>query len=206
MRSELTKEEAQIYFPIPAGKDVDELYEERLFEYKQFFLSKVPLIRLVEPRLRKLTQMEAAFHVLSGKEEREEELFLNEDIVFGEDLEANFNAYQIKRNYFKQKIILANSGEYLTKVIQASVALHENYALSWPFVEVDLQEKIAFSTEQDPMVIVKAFKILKEEKIDLVLHLINPNLNTNVNNSVKNALEILKLEAKRLSLQLKNRR
>jgi hypothetical protein len=206
MKAEMTKEEAKIYFPIPEGKDLEELFEERLFEYKQFFLSKVPLKRIVEPRLRKLFQMERAFQVLSEKEEDSPKIFIQDDIVFGEDLEANFSAYQVKRNYFKQKLILAYTANDLADVVNASVDLHENYALSWPFVSPNEHEQIAFSTEQDPMEIVKAFKIVKEAEIDLVLHLLNSDLILNYNNSVKIALEILLLEAKRLSLQIKNRR
>ena len=64
----MTLSEAKIYFPIDSDdlemEDVLDLYDERLFEFKQFFLSKAIVKKVFLAKLEKLKKFEEAFSLI----------------------------------------------------------------------------------------------------------------------------------------------
>src|SRR5690554_5274477 len=61
----MNKEQAHIFFPHSSEDDLDDLWEQRLFEQKQFFLTRPPIRKVWEGRLNRLAQQHQAYLTLT---------------------------------------------------------------------------------------------------------------------------------------------
>ena len=187
----MTKEEALIYLPLDEYNDLEDLYDEKLFELKQFFLNRFPMSKLVNARLSKFEKVEEAFAVLGGrvsKESREGNIELPEF----DNLHDVYIWYNHEKNTLRLHLSSSRSCTEVRAVLVEYLRLTIHYAKFW---EVSLEEGdsegVKIGTEPNPMDIQAALKELSEiEKLDSQYILTLPNENS------------LKSEAKRLSLWL----
>lgn len=159
----MTKEEARLFFPYEEDDDLSDLYLERLFEYKQFFLSKAPIRKVFESRLEKLIQMDRAYRIISGNEIFPDDIQLNETVHFSDNLREAFNQWEELKGKSKQMIM--NSGNALT--LQRNVLYYleivDEYRLKW-YTEKEIDTEInQLSKDEDPMEILSAIKSFEQE-------------------------------------------
>ena len=192
----MTLEEANLFFPCDDIEDIEELYEERLFEYKQFFLSKPIISKVYQAKLSKLMKMHEAFLVISG-------LGINHKIFSSphsefktSNLKELFDLFQSERN--KWKILIQNSRDAidLKSCVYDVIEMHQKYMQKWPIFDLENNESISVSIEPDVMQMLKAIKEVNELGYVSLVDVKRMQFDKTENNSIR----MIVLEAKRLSL------
>ncbi len=191
----MTKSEALLFFPFDKSEEeIEEVYENLLFEYKLFFQSKVPIRKVFNSKIQKLKKMHEAFLILGGQ---------IESAIFESDLKLTngsmldvFNQYQRLRNSIKVQLLSVENAVELEKIVNQYLLLEDMYRNYWPQIELDSEEQISVSVEPDSMLLLKALKELEGEQISDFSQLQSKSSEKIENNS----LNIIMMEAKRLSL------
>lgn len=189
----MTKEEAKLFFPYNEEDILSDLYDDRLFEYKQFFLAKTPIRKVFEAKLDKLNQLDKAYAVLSETPVVQEEIVLPEQIVFSDEVLAAFNQWEQLKGTSKQKIATSFDAATLAKSVREYLLVVDCYRKKWYTDQEIAIEVTQVSKDEDPMAVleaIKAFNASGGKKFDDIL-----KLNTN---------SFLLKEMKRLSLLIKN--
>lgn len=189
----MTEEEAKLFLSVEDNDEIVDVYEEKLFELKQFFLNRFPVTKLIRSKLASFEKVETAYRVLGGDVEithrQGEQFFPN---AF-DSLKEVFTWYYQQKNTVRLQIMAAQSHDDLAQVMKQYVQVAQYYAKQW---EVSLQEEdkvgIAIGSEPDPMDIQTELNRHETEGKDFETFILSlPNENC------------LKSEAKRLSLWLK---
>ena len=187
----MTRGEAAIFFPHNAEDDLYDLYEERLFEYKKFFITNFPIKKVFLAKEKKMLQMHEAYVLinLSSHEVIETPFFLKKDS--SALLLETFNTFQNKKNELKNKISNATNAIEVSNAILLLLEVQTNYIEKW-ILDGDFNtENIKYSKEPDPMEVLKS--IVEFNKLG--------GFSFEDLNSKRNILpELLWNEAKRLSL------
>ncbi len=190
----MTNKEALLFFPLPKDEDIEDFYEELLFEYKQFFISKFPINKVFIAKEKKMLQMHEAYEFLGGEQNDRE--FLNYEIPLNlpSSIKECFEVYQQNRNLLKNKILKSSSYFEITSLINSLLELQRIYSLKWTIVSHLPDTEIQISNEPDPMALLLAIKEFNSKG-----GITFDDLNTKRNISP----DLLLNEAKRLSLSTK---
>ncbi len=194
----MTEKEALLFFPHDPNDDLDDLWEERLFEQKQFFLTRPPIAKVFQARLNKLEKQYKAYLFLSG--ELDKVKIMNHPEVlysFPNDVIETFNAYHSSRNIFKHEVLKSSDFNSLRKVIDAWMTLENTYAAQWFYSESKQDDiDVVQSKEPDPMVILEKLKKARMDK----------NIKTfdNLQKHFNVLDEVIRKEVKRLTLLKKD--
>lgn len=167
----MTKEEAKLFFPYEVGDDLEELYDERFFEYKNFFLSKIPIKKVFESKLGKLTQMAKAYQQLQLDlnsinvpiELNENNHHSNGNTVFPDNIMDAFNLWEQQKGVCKQRISASTEINSLTQAIKQYIDVTESYRNKWLSDEEIAIELSQLSKEEDPMQVYAAIVAFNNE-------------------------------------------
>ncbi|RYM33533.1 hypothetical protein ERX46_11380 [Brumimicrobium glaciale] len=157
----MTKEQAHLFFPNPKEEDLEDLWEQRLFEQKQFFLTRPPLRLVWMSRLKKLEKQFEAYLVLIDQENPKENIqnHLESEIIFSDEFVAAFHQFHKQRNVYKSKLLQAQTYDALVNVIDEWLATEFLYAEFWKVEESEHNEiEVIRSKEPDPMDLLKDLK------------------------------------------------
>lgn len=179
----MQKQEADLYLSFDGPEDLDDRYEEELFNFQQFFTSRFPVTKLFESKLNKLSKLDEAYIFHGGNIRTQEQSFEFE--LDTSSVQAAFNSYQFLRNQLRQSISIAKSGREVRAIVLNLIKLTDAYADLWQ-VDVESGLSLSISKEPDPMELVEAFRE-------------HPNLDFSELNELSDE-NPLKTEAKRLSL------
>lgn len=161
----MTKEDALLYFPIEEDIEIDDLYEELLFEQKQFLIDRVPVSKVFEPRINKLKKIEEAY-IFFGGEIKQKSNIHKGILAYNKDaIEEVFAVFQQNKNTLK--LILFNASN-ASEIEQITTLIFENYrkfAEKWPKIEPEGLNRPIISKEADPMEIINEIKSAKEKGI-----------------------------------------
>ncbi len=191
----MTKTEALHEFQLDDAFDEDhliDLYEEKIFEFKQYFLSKTPIFKLFESKLSKLKKIGNAYSLLTNIniEFTETKLEFNGSQI---EILANYLHFQEEKNRMKTKISNSENAFELVSWVKNLLELEKINAQHW-FSEIEIDANILVSKEPNPMEILEGIKIYQQNggfNLDQLKKLEN------------NPPEILIQEMKRLSLLFK---
>jgi hypothetical protein len=187
----MTSAEAAIFFPHNANDDLDDLYEERLFEYKTFFITNFPIKKVFLAKEKKMLQMHEAYILIN----RCCPQLIEVPVIFKKNISdlisEAFNTFQNNKNVLKSKISNSTNAIEVSNAIRLLLEIQTNYIEKW-ILEGDFNtENIKYSKEPDPMEVLKS--ILEFNKMG--------GFSFDDLNSKRNILpELLWNEAKRLSL------
>src|SRR5690554_2666425 len=157
----MIKKQAHLFFPHSEEEDLDELWEQRFFKHKEYFLTRTPVARLWTSRLNRINKERNAYLVLSDKEIPVENFDFepNESINFSSNFIVAFNAFHLKRNQNKSKVLQANSFMQLSEAINNWLKTEGSFAQYWAYAESEQNEiKVAMAKEADPMEFLKGLK------------------------------------------------
>ncbi len=191
----MTKTEALHEFQLDDAFDEDDLidlYEEKIFEFKQYFLSKTPIFKLFESKLSKLEKIGNAYNLLTNIKVEFTETKLEFNGSQAEIL-ANYLHFQEEKNRMKTKISNSENAFELVSWVKNLLELEKMNAEHW-FSEIEIDANILVSKEPNPMEILEGIKIYQQNggfNFDQLKKLEN------------NPPEILIQEMKRLSLLFK---
>lgn len=187
----MNREEALIYLPVDEENDAHDLYDEKLFELKQFFLSRFPMTKLINARVSKFKKIEDAYVALGGESSVPIEPTVISYPTF-DSIHSLYKWYNSEKNSVRLKLSLANSLPEVSNALSEYLRITREFATYWrvPVDEED-QSIIKLSIEPNPMDIQMALNaLLDHEKLNSEYILTLPDENC------------LKYEAKRLSLWL----
>jgi hypothetical protein len=173
-------------------EDLIDLYEEKIFELKQYFLSKTPIFKLFESKLSKLEKIGKAYNFLNNQTFELVEIDLD-FIPIQDDVLSSYLHFQAQKNLLKTRISNSNDAFETILWVNQLLALEKSNAEIW-FSEIEIDANILVSKEPNPMEILEGIKIF------------NQNGGTNFDQLKKlenNPPEILIQEMKRLSLLFK---
>lgn len=191
----MTKTEALREFQLDDAFDEDDLidiYEEKIFEFKQYFLSKTPIFKLFESKLSKLEKIGNAYSLLTNTNVEFTETKLEFNGSQAEIL-ANYLRFQEEKNRMKTKISHSENAFELVSWVKNLLELEKMNAEHW-FSEIEIDANILVSKEPNPMEILERIKIYQQ----------NGGFNFNQLKKLENnPPEILIQEMKRLSLLFK---
>lgn len=178
-------------------EEIEEQFEQLLFERKKFFLQKTPIHKLFEPKLRSIQQIIKAYELLSEEKLDNVPQLITSDFQFdSSNLLMSFNTYHQYRNQLKQKLINASHFNDIEQVTTELMKLESTYASFWYHDELDTQQTIvgAFPDEIELLSSLKKYLELGGKSFEDLKKMKN------------NPPEILIQEMKRLSLLYKNYR
>lgn len=196
----MTKIEASSILNVNVEADyekIEEQFEQLLFEQKKYFLQKIPIQKLFEPKLKAIQQLFEAFELLIEK--KLEYVNQSKTIVFQFDylnLLISFNQYHIYRNQLKQSIINTSIFEEIKESVINLIKLESAYATLWHQEEIDTKNTIlgTLPDEIQLLIAIKNYHDMGGKSFDDLKKMKN------------NPPEILIQEMKRLSLLYKNYR
>lgn len=161
----MTQREASDLLELDAYEDLEEAFEFKLFEFKQFLMSKVPFEKTYAARLKQLEKIQSAYTTLGGESPNSNHDF---DIKLDKpgDLLECWNRHQDAIIEWKLNLGNANSLVELKDLMDARLKMYKWYATNWVnLVNVIPQEmEVKASVEYDPMDILKAIKARKKDK------------------------------------------
>jgi len=172
--------------------DLIDLYEEKIFEFKQYFLTKTPIFKLFESKISKLEKVGNAYNILTNIKVEFNETRLEFKSSQTEIL-ANYLDFQEEKNRIKTKISNSKNAFELVSRVKNLLELEKINAQDW-CSEVKIDANILVSKEPNPMEILEGIKIYSQnggQNFDQLKKLEN------------NPPEILIQEMKRLSLLFK---
>lgn len=154
----MTIKEAQLFFPHEESDQLIDLYEDRLFEYKQFFLSKAPIRKVFVSKMDKLKQMEEAYFVLSNSEVSANSINAQTTITFSDEVLKAFTQWELFKSQFKQQLMLSNDGQSIIKTVTDFLSVVDLYHSKWyTDEEIDIEIE-TLSKDPDPMYVLEAIK------------------------------------------------
>lgn len=188
----MTREEALLFFGGVTDEDeLEDAYETQLFEYKQFFLSKAPIAKLFESRLRKLQKLADAYATLTSAPATGETHHFQ--VPESADILGTFQSFQKAKNELKRLISNTASAAALGTLAEALVSLEKENASRWS-TALDDEADIIVSKEPDPMYLLEAIQAYRQQGGETFAQL---------KNLENNPPQVLIQEMKRLSLLFK---
>lgn len=186
----MERSEALLYLPLTDDHSVDDLYEQKLFEWKNFFVHRFPISKLFLKKLEQLEKLEKAYEVLGGSISEKSKTY-SVNLQFEADLKQSFLQYAAERNNLKVQLYAANSAGDIIFIIQNLLKLTAAYAKVWNVPELDTNG-VVVSKEVDPMDLLNAIKEAEEKGVTTIADIAKLNEG-----------DMLLNEAKRLSLWTK---
>lgn len=148
---------ARNYFKTSELEDIKEIYEQEIFELKQFFLSKAPISKLFKGRISKLLKLQEAFERVKSSDAKLE-------IDFSEPKENSnlldsYLSFQAAKNNLRLLITNELDGANLIQWVEMLIQLEKHNAKQW-YSERELEETddIIVSKEPNPIDIFEAIK------------------------------------------------
>ncbi len=155
--------EAQLFLPQKEGESLEEAYEQKLFEWKNFFVHRFPIPKLFNKKLKQLHQLEEAYKLLGGESA---EVFHHSGTTKNYDsgLKESFQQYQADRNQLKLRLYAANSAVELMDVVEELLTITRAYANQWTDPDLDVSGVIV-SKEVDPMDLLSAIQDAEQDGV-----------------------------------------
>jgi hypothetical protein len=190
----MTKKEASLFFKLEEGQEADELWEEKFFEQKQFFLTRPPIPQVFSSRLKKLNKIHEAFLVLSDLEKSQnDEINPNfPEISFSEEVIEAFHHQQKFRMQMKTELLKANSLDLLRGTIQKWLFIEKEYMHKWKLEKSVKSSDVVVSKEPDPMELLESFRDFERQNSVLTFQ--------KIKNDADQLPDMIKNECKRLNL------
>ena len=185
----MTHEEALLYFPIMNGAEIDDLYENRVFELQQFFLKQVPLSRLYRAKIKRMRLEHQAYLELGGICESNPMDLPDLITTLSPYLLEVTRVYQTNLSQLKSTVIRVSTLIQLETVSTLFIANMENYARAFHYSEKSSVVRV--TQPEDELKLLQELILLDQEERITFAQISNLNMNSHV-----------RREANRLSLWL----
>src|SRR5690554_4884139 len=150
----MTRREANIHFPHNEGDDLDELWEERFFKHKEYFLTRPAVHKTWYSRLRKISKQYNAYLIIANKEIVDMDFSLETDTppTYSDNFFEAYNQYHQFKNNHKMELYKTEEFIDLFKAASKWLSTEFYHALHWKHPESENNEiKALLSQEVDPV-------------------------------------------------------
>ena len=155
----MEKSEALLILGISHEEEAESAYEEKVFEWKNFFVNRFPVPKLFHAKIIQLDKLETAYRSLEGQSYTT----VNEPVkpyLFEKDFKLAFHEYSNKRSQLKMQLFAATNAEIIKRIVLELILLTKAYASVWTDSKLDTTGVIV-SIEPDPMDVLKAIEEAK---------------------------------------------
>ena len=152
-----------IFLPVNEDNSLQDLYDEKLFEFKQFFSRQLPTTKLFSAKLKKLKQIAEAFVLLGGKEVLLEDAPAVYQPYDNLDMKSVISMHQSVNNALKLKMNLSPSYAAIEKAAFQMIDNYKRYAECWPLVLIPENHQIKLSEELDAMSLLDGLVLFHKE-------------------------------------------
>ncbi len=151
----MTEAEARIFLGYEPEDELEDVIEDKLFEFKQFFLSKPIIWSTFTARLEKLVKVKEAIACFG---ESGTQPSVNLPVFHStENILDAFQSFQQVRNACFLAINRATTCQELEIIIDSLLTSHTTYASLWPDVAF-VSSTVILSKEPDPMDLLSGIK------------------------------------------------
>ncbi len=183
----------QLFFPHNDGDDLEDRYEELLFEDKQFFTTKAIIPKVFRARIERMRKREEAFRRISKTSPSENISIVSVDQEIITDLLENYLRFQKVRSELMKQLYKVHECNSVILLIEQLLEYQLFYLMPWKISEIDGEKDIVISKEPDPSELFNAIKAFSEAG--------GSNVNE-IQTLFFNGKSLLETETKRLSLLL----
>ena len=167
----MTIKEARIFLNADAFDDLEDAYDQLLFDQKQYYLLKPCIPKVFEAKTEKLNRYQKAAEVL-GLESGLLQVF-NLQFHFVENSILDFyRCYMDQLNENRKMISQATCFSQLKVLAEYRLNLFKEYASKWPLFEA-FQEGQLLSSEPEPIAFFQELKQLENDGISTFASLID---------------------------------
>ena len=152
-----------ILLPVSEDDSLQDLYDEKLFEFRQFLSRQLPTTKLFSAKLKKLKQFSEAFVILGGKENDLESFPTVYENYEGLELKNVISVYQRETNALRLKMNLSQSYNAIENVALQMVDNYKRYAGCWKLEVIPENHKVKISEELDSMSLLEGVTSFNEE-------------------------------------------
>ena len=159
----MNREDALLHFPHNVEDDLEELFEDRLFEFKQKLLMLSPARKLYDLHLKKFRKVADAFYFLSGDQPIECKISF-ELSSFNGVLSDSWKVFNGNKN--KLKLLLSNASNLAEVELVLDFMLANMVDYSNQFERLELAEPnevVVLSKEPDAMEITVAINAFNDQ-------------------------------------------
>lgn len=188
----MIKEDALLYFPLNEDVDIDDLYDDLLFEQKQFLSNRMPISKVFNARILRLKKIDEAYTFLGGNNKISKGISIELLLLENNSIQETYQTFQQNLNRIKLEMFNAKSIADLLNVIELLFKNQFAFAQKFETPEISIDVQPIISKEPDAMEIIEAIRIAKTNGITQFKEL-----------SQLPSDNILVQEANRLSLWLK---
>jgi hypothetical protein len=184
----MTNKEALAILGVANPDEFEDAFEERLFELKQYFLTKPLISKLYRSQSEKIVHLcQAAYHF--GLEIHQDSLVVSEQWGgFTGEIVHDYLAFEKHRSSFKERLMKTSDGGRIAQLVDQLLKIQEEYLALWPEIK---GEGVILGKEPDPMELLSGIKEL--QKIGIYRF-------EQLNNQMLEIPSVLLNEWKRLSL------
>lgn len=153
----MTIEEARLFFKFNEDEHLQDAYDDQLFEFKQFFLSKPIILKVFKSKIEKLKKFENAYCLLSNSRFKP---FTFEDysIEFSDRVLEAFQLYEQKKSELKQQIMSVNNSNAVAQNVQKLLDVTYLYYQKWQTSEVIEIELDVIAKDPDAMELLSSIR------------------------------------------------
>lgn len=156
----MTREEAEVVLNLSEFEDLEDACDHKIFEFKQYLLSKVPFVKTYESKAAQMDRVQSALNVFDYET-------LTPQIDFDLDYESNpadlqdcFKIHQGLISKWKLKVGQVNDIYTLKLLMQHALRIYRDYASKWTGFtgELHIDEDVKASVEFDPVDLIQEIK------------------------------------------------
>lgn len=155
----MTNKEALAILGISNPYEFEDAFEERLFELKQYFLTKPLISKLYRSQVEKIVHLcQAAYHF--GLEIHQDSLVVSEQWVgFSGEIVHDYLAFEKHRSSFKERLMKTSDGGRIAQLVDQLLEIQEEYLALWPEIKC---EGVILGKEPDPMELLSGINELQK--------------------------------------------
>ncbi len=150
----MEKNEALMFLGISDVLELEDAYEQKIFEWKNFFVNRFPIPTLFRSKIKQLEKLDEAYAALGG-EVIESSMDVAIKLEFSSDFKEAFHQFQEQRAQLKSKLFSAFHASEVISVVQGLINLTQAYAEVWNDENL-ATTGIVMSKEPDPMDLLEA--------------------------------------------------
>jgi len=159
----MTENEALVFLSINEGEDLISAYENKVFEFKQYFSTKPLVPSLFNKRIDKLRKVEEAVVSLGLETEKPIE-FIQIQASFSSYILESYFEFEKLYSHFKLDVYKSNSVGELIQRVNSFLTVSMNYFRLWPSFN-QFQNTVILAKQPDPMELIADIKYAKEKGI-----------------------------------------
>ncbi|MFZ9028036.1 MAG: hypothetical protein ACO2Z9_03420 [Crocinitomicaceae bacterium] len=156
----MTEEEAEVILNLSEFEDLEDACDQKVFEFKQYLLSKVPFVKTYESKRLQMDRVQSAMSVLGVELSTSQVDFDQVYETNPADLEDCLKSHQALMSKWRLKVGQANDIQSLKLLMQKALKIYRDYAAGWTDLtgEMNIDEEVKASVEFDPVDLIQEIK------------------------------------------------